>query len=486
MSDYSGAINPTTAEQKMFVFDEIILKPWFLGRFVIQVPLGQRWLIYQDGILVDQLDSGRHKWWGGFFHEWRAQRVNTRIELLEQEVTGRVKGPNVPLEPGKNSNINLACEVKALFRLSIQIKNTETFVQFKDPITVFRSALRDLVIEFIGQLEYDQNGNWATALREQIRSALLGGRYNAEQRIGLNIVEVFVVKIEPNTTYDRQVLAMYQLIERGKRELTEAIDNQKRDVVTAHSFAEQGTILNIAPSILKLQDSPIGKSLIEQDSKLRELIIASGLNPGINIQPLQENPNQFSGLQPTTNVYLNPPLAQIGPVSGPLPPYGSEVTGSLAAAGNSGTQLPLAPTPAAPGDPSLQGNTGGYNPTSPLTGTPQMPTPVPTPSGASTVDEIRQTLELAELEKAGFAAAGRGQIAAATNEWTLMVYKRSPNGILTIAFTCPAGYPNIAPRVLMKTSAGGGFSSVEPNSVHNWQAQRLLVEVAKEILETTL
>jgi hypothetical protein len=493
--DYTGAINPTTREHQIFIVDEVLLKPRFLGRFVIQVPMGERWLIYRNGVLEKQLGAGRHKWWSGFFQEWRAQRVNTRIELLEQEVTGRVKGPNVPQEPGKYSTINLACDVKALFRLSVQIKNAETFMQFKDPITVFRSALRDLVIEFIGQLEYDQNGNWATSLREKIRNAFLGGRYNAELRLGLDIKEIFVVKIEPNSTYDRQVLEMYRLIERGKRELTEAVDAQKRDAVTARSFAEQGEILGIAPSILKLQDSPIGQALIEQDAELRKLQIAAGLNPGISIQPLQENPDPFANPQPATNVYLNPPapprpqiapasnaFAQpAGPTSGPLPPYGHEITGSLATTGNPGRQNPGTPLP------GTQSSTMPFpGQQQPASAFPNTPPPFLPASEEPAVDETRQTLELAELEKAGFNAAGRGQIVAATNEWTLMVYKRRPNGILTIAFTCPPGYPNIAPRVQVRTSAGGGYSNVEPNSIHGWQAHRLLADVATELLGTTL
>jgi hypothetical protein len=115
-------------------------------------------------------------------------------------------------------------------------------------------------------------------------------------------------------------------------------------------------------------------------------------------------------------------------------------------------------------------------PTSPLAGV----------SGELPIDKIRQNLELAELENAGFTPAGRGQFVAATNEWTVMASRRRPNGILTVFFICPAGYPNNAPRVQIKTSAGGGLTTVEPNSVRGWQAHRFLADVAREILDTTL
>jgi hypothetical protein len=499
MPDAPGTVNPTTVGHETFVKkEEPILATFLFGRRKVQVPMGQKWLIYKNGELVDQLNPGRHVWWG-WFSEWKVQKVNTRIELMEQRVEGRVKGPDVPQNPeDRGSNISLACDVKATLRLSIKIKDVETYMQRTDPIITFRSALSNLVVEFIGQLKYDEseNGNWATTLREQIRNALLGSRENAEQRFGLHIDDIYVVAVEPNSTRDREVLAMYRLVEQNKRRLTEVIDKRKSDAVDAQSFADQGSILNIAPSILKLQDSPIGKALIEQDSRLRELIIATGINPGINIQPLQEYPNQISGPQSAPNVYLNPApsnLAQIGPasnafpqqagpVSGPMP-YGSEVTGSLSTTGNLGRQNPPPSFPGAqqpmPSFPGAQQSVPSFS------GASQAPVPFPESSDTFAIDEIRQNLELSALEKAGFTSAGRGQIATTTNEWTLMVYKRRPNGILTIAFTCPAGYPNNAPRVQVKT-ATGGYSDMQPNSLQGWQAHRLLADVAQEILETTL
>jgi hypothetical protein len=518
MAPQPGPTQINTEEQELFLLSNqpIRLTPVFFGRYREQVPMGQRWLIYKDGEMVDQLNPGRHTWWGGFGHTWERQAVDTRIKSTEPplKIKGMVKGPAVQDAQGA-SNTNLACKVEASLTFSLKLKDVETFMQRSRPFSDFQSAVHDLVVEFIGLLPYDQNGSWAKTLREQIRGALQGGRWNVELQVGLSVVDVFVGDLVPDSSHDRQVLAMYQLIEHGKRELIEAVDNRKRDVVTAQSFAEQGALLNIAPSILKLQDSPIGKALIEQDSKLRELIIATGLNPGINIQPLQENPYQISGSQSAPNVYLNPPssnFAQIappsnplpqqsGPVSGQLSPY---ITGSLATTGNLGRQnptmpFPSGPQPAAPFSGAQQPGMpypGGPQPAAPFSGAqqPGMPYPGgPQPgmpfSGSSdtlAVDETRQTLELSALEKAGFNAAGRGQINTATNEWTLMVYKRRPNGILTIAFICPAGYPNTAPRVQMKTSAGSGYTPIEPNSTQGWQAHRLLADVAQEILETTV
>ncbi len=505
MLENTDTINKATRQQQSFLLSEKpeTLEARFFGLHVHQVPIGERWLIYKDGALIDQLNPGRHRWWGEFFHKWETQRVDTRIKLMDHNAVGRIRGPLVPQDASRTadaSGTNLACEVKASLRFSVQLKNVETFLQFTEPVSVFHAALHDLVIEYISQLPYDQYGNWATTLRDNVRSALLGGRYNVEQRIGLNITDVFVVKFEPSTTHDRQILAMYQLIERGKRELVEAMDNRKRDIETANSFAEQGAVLGIAPSILKLQDSPIGKALIEQDAKLRELIIASGLNPGVNIQPLQENPYQVQGYQPASNVYLTQPAANVaqigpsaqtpfqpqGPNSGSLPPYGNEITGTLIR--GTGQTGPISPSSAGQSS-GMPTSSSGWN-TSEVTQA-QTFSSAPQPSGAFetsdmlAVDETRQSVELDALTKAEFNVAGRGQINSATNEWTLMVYKRRPVGILTIAFTCPPGYPNKAPLVQVRTSASSGYSSPQPNSIHNWLAHHLLVDVAQEILNST-
>ncbi len=530
MSESSGVIHTSTEEQLSFVLDDKEITPIFLGRYSIQVRIGENWLLYKDSALMDNLKPGRYRWWG-FFAKWRALVIDTRTKLMDHHAVGRVKGPAVPREPGNAPapGSDLACEVKASLSLSIKIKNTETFLQFSEPISVFNAALHDLVIEYIGKLDYDQYGNWATNLRTSICNALQGERYNAEKRLGLNIVDVFVVGFEPSSTHDRQVLAMYRLLERGKREMVEAMDNRKRDKESAQSIADQGSILNIAPSILKLQDSPIGKALLEQDARLKELIIASGINPGINIQPLQEQPYQVAGPQPHYT-YLQPVTpnpAQLAPgqqgfpsQSGPLnSQFYQQITGSLSPTvpiGQSNPNFPpvaqqpqsgpLFPPPQPSGPFPPQYPSGPLIPPQQPSGPfpPQYPSGPQNPSGflfqnpvqaplssqadlsdRLPVDEMRQTLELDALLKADFNAAGRGQINAA-NEWTLMVYRRRQNGILTIAFTCPPGYPNIAPKVQIKTSTGSGYTASNPNTIHGWQAHRMLVDVAQELMDTTL
>src|SRR5262249_4372017 len=143
-------------------------------------------------------------------------------------------------------------------------------------------------------------------ISDRLQGKSQGGRDDSVRRIGVRVEEAFVTDFEPNTAYDRNVLQMYQLVEKARRELIEAQENKERDRVLAVSLAQQGAILNIAPSILALEKSPVGKVLIERDANLRELMVNAGLLLGMDMA--LQNPGKPPILpSPAMSGYLQPP-----------------------------------------------------------------------------------------------------------------------------------------------------------------------------------
>lgn len=461
-------ITKLTPQHKLFILGEEPLEPDLLGRHTVQVDAGQTWLLYRDGQLVDRLKPGRHTWWNGFRHKWRIQKINERVELLPIPVSGRVKGPGVK-DAGGGSAVNLACDVKALLQISCRIAQIDNFLQYRDPLSTFIASIQNLVVEFIGRLSYDQYGQWATEIRDATKRRLqFGGSDDAERRLGIRVEEIFVTAFEPNTAHDRNVLQMYQLVERSKREMVEAQANASRDAEVARSYANQGQILNIAPSILALQNSPIGKSLIDRDADLQRLLVASGLNPGVTVQPLQDAPGQLSSGQASAIGYLKPPRTSPPEQAGPRSVGGNQVTGQI---------FPLD----SPGNVQSQSQ--------PFMSAPSLPEDRTNPP----VDEGRQQMEISNLEKAGFQVAGRGQVVpvydefgqpvAGSREWVLQIYVKRFTGYLEIVCHCPSGYPAFPPAVEVKPPTGGGRQWVTPNTVHEWNPGYTLVDVAREIAE---
>ena len=466
MANTQDSIMEITSEQRHFLLKEEELKAGIFGIHTVQVDAAQTWLLYCDGVLLRRLPPGRHSWWNGFFHKWHITKINNRVELLHIQVKGRIKGPSMASEAAGGTALELACDVTAELELTCKIANIDNFVQYRTPLSVFIAAIQDMVVEFIGRLSYDQYGQWATVIRNWAKQYLgPGGGFDSERRVGIRVDDVFVTDFKPSTVQDRTVLSMYQLIERGKRELVEAQSNAKRDTVVAESFARQGAILDLAPSILALQDSPIGRVLIDRDADLRKLMVATGLNPSmnVNIQPLQETTGQLGSGQASSPGYLNSPRQ---PVAGQLPPgfiSPQQVTGQIY-----------------PADSSLSSSAQVQD-------TAQL-------GGSSPVDAARQELELAELEREGFKTAGRGQVVpsyddagrpvSGSKEWVLQVTQRRRTGYLTIMFHCPAGYPNVAPSVEVKPPAGGGLQRMVPNIIHEWNAGRVLADAAQEIAES--
>jgi hypothetical protein len=467
MAKINDQITNITGEQRHFLLVEEELKAGFLGMHSVQVDTGQTWLLYRDGLLMRRLGPGRHSWWNGFFHKWRVQKINIRVELLHIQVKGRVKGPSMSSEVAGGTALELACDVTAELEITCKIAEIENFIQYRAPLSVFLAAIQDMVVEFIGRLSYDQYGQWATVIRNWTKQYLgPRGGYDAEQRVGIRVEDVFVTDFKPNTIHDRNVLSMYQLIERGKRELVEVRSNAKRDTVVAESLAKQGEILNIAPSILALQDSSIGRALIEHDADLRRLMVATGINPSINVQPLQDTTGQLGTGQSSSLGYLNPPRS---PIAGQLPTGSTssqEVTGQIFPADQLGSAELFSSS-----SPDTFQNTGGFP-----------------------VDVARQEVELSELETAGFQVAGGGKVVPTydgagrpvpgSNGWELQVTQRRSSGYLAMMFHCPPGYPNVAPSVKVRTPAGGGFQPMIPNKIHEWNAGHVLADVAREIAES--
>jgi hypothetical protein len=186
-------------------------------------------------------------------------------------------------------------------------------------------------------------------------------------------------------------------------------------------------------------------------------MVHAGIYPGVNVT--MQPPTGPQSLNTSTTMGYLPPVQPATPpsaISGPL--QGKEITGEIFSMSteNSGP-LPVPP------------NTSDEPP----------------------VDAARQRAELEALKQGGFTPAGGGQVSprydgqgqpiAGSKEWVLQVTQPRSAGYLTIAFYCPAGYPAYAPRVQMRSPAGGGWTWVEPNSVQHWNPGRTLLEVAQEI-----
>lgn len=464
MASTKNKLMEITPEHRLFLLGEEELKPSFFGLHDIRVETGQTWLLYRDGKLKERLEPGRHPRWNGFFHDYRVHKINKRVELLSIPVEGRVKGPSISSDGAGGKSIELACDVTTELGITCKIAQIENFIQFRDPLSVFLAAIQDMVVEYISSLSYDQYGQWATIIRNKTKLYLgPSGGFDAEKRLGIRIEDVFVTDFKPNKHHDYYVLEMYKRIEEGKLELATAQSYAKRGNVMAESFAKQGETLNIPPSILALQNSSVGRALIEHDAELRRLMVATGINPSISVQQQQDSMGQSESRQTSSLGYLNPPRL---PVAGQLPngpTSAQEVTGQIFPVDLPGATHPFSSST----QDTLKDNDDSY------------------------VDAARQELELTELGRAGFQVAGRGkpvptydaagQPVQGSKAWELTVSQHRAKGYLAMVFHCPPGYPNTAPSVKVQSPMGGGYQPMFPNTIHEWNAGRMLVDVAREI-----
>ena len=468
--------------------------------------------LYRDGKLYRKLPPGPHFLWNWdiIWTRWSARRINQRTVLLPAVAQGRVKGPILPHDMPAAANSDLACNVTAQFQLTCQIADIEKYLSFQEPLAVFYSAFHNMVADIIGKLPYDQYGQWATTLRDYVRERLRGGQDDSVNLSGLRVDDVFVTAVEANEEHDRQMLAMYKLVEQARRELLEAQANRQRNREVMQGYVDQGRILDIAPSILALQDSVIGKELIERDAELRKLMLAVGLDPANNLQgrqnvqqqPLQTPNPSLEYLQPFSSSGQAAPggATPYGTNSQPLAPSSFSVSGSLSPAPASQHQPASSSYPTLINPDGLMlpiGNQGSS--LSQFAARPQTPPPpqaAPLPASDDTpISPTRQEQELNELNMAGFLCAGSGQHTPAfdqqgqpipgSKEWVLEAYIPRSIGFLTMIFHCPAGYPITAPRVQVRPPDSDELTWTEPDIIQAWHPGHLLVEVAQEIDEQT-
>lgn len=484
------SIIKVSEEQRFFILEDKQIKPNFFALWHRhQVSMGEVWILYRDGVYYDKLEPGPHIWFDGFFHEWRYQRINQNIELIQITVSGRVHGPelnrgNQTIDEDEEESMgsklagmdDFACEVTTTLGLSCGITRFEAFLHYRDPLSVFLAAVKNMVHEIISTLPYDQYGRWATQLRNDVKQCLQTTQ-STEDLIGMRVQDVYVTEIQPNSRHDRSMLEMYQQVERARRELVEAKDNRKRARIVAASHAEQGEILNIAPSILALQDSPIGRALIERDADLKKLMIAAGLNPGVSIQAIPDPQQSLQGradaqpfgyLQPVKNAGLLPTSSTQGSLVPGTPPPQDASTGTFFTSNNQSSTSPFAAQTA-----------------------PQPPRAAQPEPG---IDPARIEQELTALQDANFMCAGKGQFTPTfdsngqmipgSKEWVLEVYAPHANSYLTLVFHCAMSYPTTPPRVQMRTPSDSRLQWVESNTASNWHAGSLLVHIAQELTAT--
>ena len=478
MSEHKS-ITKLSEEHKLFVLEEKMIKPnFFFFWHRHQVSMSEVWMLYRDGNYHKPLHPGPHVWFNGLFHSWRIQRINQNIELIPIEVSGRVRGPSMDREKRDEGEEEIegiqlagmgefACEVKVDLGLSCGITRFETFLRYRDPLSVFLASVSNIVHEIIGVLPYDQYGHWAKLLRDEIKQRLQFTD-SAEKLVGMTIEDIYITNIEPNTRHDRNMLDMYQQVENARRELFEARDNKKRDKIVAESYADQGGIMNISPAILALQNSPIGKALIERDADLKKLMVAAGLNPGVNVQAIPDTQSQIGGGQSIGYLQAARRPEQLPPANGQPPDFSSTgaISGTLSPASDQYTASPFSRSAM------------------------QTPPPV-SPKTEVPIDPVRQEQELAELTDAGFMCAGKGQFTPdfdangqpipGSKTWIIEVYASRAHSYLTLVFHCPMGYPLTPPRLQMRPPSGGGLQWIEPNTIKEWKPGNMLITVAREI-----
>ncbi|HYU77246.1 MAG TPA: hypothetical protein VEL31_31650 [Ktedonobacteraceae bacterium] len=458
---------------------------FFLGLALrAQVPPEHRWYVYRNGLLYKKLSTGLYVLWNwcNFLTKWQVRRINLRTVLLPALAYGRVRGPELPQGSERGANLDLALNVGAEFRLLCRIVNIEKFLSYELPLKVFYASFNNIVQERISQLPYDQYGKWASLLCRNVEEDLQVGRDNTEQLIGVRIERVFVDSFASSDEHDTEVLKLYQLTETVKRELETAI-----------SLGKQGELLDIAPSILALQNNEIGRELIRHDARLREMMIAVGMRPGgmlpIPGTHIVESTQHFG--------YLSPPPShsrQLPPV--PPNPFSGPWNG-----GNTGPFSGPLPRTSPDGDiAQFSGPLPWTPPTSPDLGRPQPPpyTPGPsepsdplysTPSNTSAMRQ-RQEMDKEKLRLAGFDTNGWGPLGTFDSmgnsgniKWSLTVTIQRENGYLVILFQCAHDYPSTAPTVQVRTSHQG-LQELWPKAITEWRPENSLVEVVQEIAQT--
>ncbi len=485
-------------EHQFFLSPEEKLSPNPLGFISIQINSSECWYIYRDGAYYDKMDAGPHHWWGGFLHKWKAQPINLHTEQMVLSVTGRVKGPRPPQDaPAAAAGIELACNVKTTLELSCSLPNDlesiNKFLKYSKPISAFLASLKNIMVEEIGKLPYDQYGEWATTLRDKLQ-ARLEGRDNPHRLIGIEVENLFVTNFAPDSVHDATVLKNFLLVERLRRERMEAQSKTEIDAERARSYVQQGRLTGISPSVLilqELQDSPMGRALIEQDSELRKLQI--GISGGVSTNPYgpaANQPPQIGGPQFDNNYLPSPQQNQSGylgnPSSGSFPPNFAPSSNSQPLSGpfsNGSNTSPFGAGPIPNSRPAMDAGMGSGQPSGPMPFADFGPAEEP-------VAPERRMQELQALRQAGLEPADKiepqydqqGRAIPGSREWVVQVYIPRGNDFLTIIFYCPAGYPTYPPRVQVRM-ARGGSRWLTPNIVTTWQSQanRSLVEIAREV-----
>jgi hypothetical protein len=484
-------------EQKLFVVDGIDdyegprrnkqdpsdIKHNFLLGFVARVHVLEEhvWYVYRNGKFYKALKAGPH-WlvnWDIFFARWQVRRINLRTVLLPAFAIGRVQGPPLPHHGDQAPNIDFALDVVADFRLLCKITEIKPFLRHESPIKTFYAYFNNMVREHIGDLPYDQYGKWASTLKTKLEQSLQRGPDNSEDFIGLQVEKVFVDSIASNREHDQQVLELYLLVEKGKRELEAALSMQR-----------QGAILDISPAILALQNNEAGRTLLECDAELRKLMIAAGLRPG-GMLPIsspsyvieQQTPGSY--LQSSRRPQLPPVVGASGPLPSVLPGIGTY---------GSATPPPDPASSTAPLTPPFtsQPLSQHFTPTPPLTPpfTPHTVSQPLTPD-ANHLLKQRQAQDIEMLRAANFHCLKWAQKNTSFDTlgqplpdgmvWVLDVFVQRSNGHLVITFQCGIDYPQSPPTTRVRTSNSSLASELFPNTIVNWQPDCSLVDVVRDL-----
>jgi len=209
LDDETSAAAERAGKDPSDITDTFKMKLWTR----IQVDAGYKWWVYRDGVFYDELDVGPHILWNtNIFGKWQVLRINLQTIPLKLVVDGRLKGPSLPEGTAGEANAELALTGRAVYNVwcKIDTKKIETFLVHSAPIDALYHIMNHTVNTIRPKYSYDQYGQWANELAQELEYLLSKGPKRTEHMVGLKVLKVYHDLDESNTLHDQQAVQMFE------------------------------------------------------------------------------------------------------------------------------------------------------------------------------------------------------------------------------------------------------------------------------------